>query len=163
MGRMCTASPGSAAHTPRAARCMGRGPGGARQRLLDRRGRSLQPDVRCLEKEPQRQDVPTLVSGPTGHRQLVGPRFRTDKHKEIFSGSGVRRFTGGSRPEGHLPRLIYVGFRPLFSTIRDPQKTPSCASPLCAPLALVTAPRAQKPLRPVRPFRGSRPVHAAWT
>ena len=30
-----------------------------------------------------------------------GPR-KTHKHK----GNGVRRFTGGSRPQGHLPRLI---------------------------------------------------------
>ncbi len=38
-------------------------------------------------------------------RRVTGPR-KTHKHKGIFSGSKVRRFTGGSRLQGHVPRLI---------------------------------------------------------
>jgi hypothetical protein len=49
----------------------------------------------------------------SGHREA-------HKHKGIFPGNGVQRFTGGSRPAGRLPRLISDGFRPAFSTIRDP-------------------------------------------
>jgi hypothetical protein len=38
-------------------------------------------------------------SGPTEH-----------KHKGIFSGSGVRHFTGDSPPQGHLPQLMLDWF-----------------------------------------------------
>ncbi len=38
-----------------------------------------------------------------------GPR-KTHKHKGISSGNGVRHFTGGSRPQGRLPRLMSDGF-----------------------------------------------------
>ena len=62
---------------------------------------------------------------------------KTHKHKLRFSGNVVRRFTGGFRPQGHLPRLISDGFRPVCSTIRDPRKTPLCAIPLCVFLALL--------------------------
>ena len=41
-------------------------------------------------------------------------RCSSHKHKGIFSGNGVRRFTGGSRPPGRLPRLISDRFRPFF-------------------------------------------------
>ncbi len=64
----------------------------------------------------------------SGHR-------KAHKHKGIFSGNGVQRFTGGSRPQGHLPRLISEGFGPVFPTIRDPRNIPLCAIPLCAFLA----------------------------
>ncbi len=46
-------------------------------------------------------------------RRLSGPR-KTHKHRGIFSGNGVRRFTGGCRPQDHLPRLICDGFGPVF-------------------------------------------------
>ncbi len=51
---------------------------------------------------------------------LVGPPAysepsETHKHKELFSGSGVRRFTDGPRPQGHLPRQISDGFGLGFS------------------------------------------------
>ncbi len=41
-------------------------------------------------------------------------------------------FTGGSRPQGHLPRLISDGLGPLFLTIRDPRNIPLCAISSCA-------------------------------
>ncbi len=60
---------------------------------------------------------PCLLTSVRGVEVVVqGPE--THKHKGIFSGNGVRRFTGGSRPQGHLPRLISDGFGPFFATIR---------------------------------------------
>ncbi len=35
--------------------------------------------------------------------------------------TGVKRFSGASRPQGHLPRLGSEGFRHVWSTIRDPR------------------------------------------
>ncbi len=49
---------------------------------------------------------------------------KTHKHKGICSVNGVRRFTGGSMPQGPRPGLIYEGFGPVCSTIRDPRKIP---------------------------------------
>ncbi len=41
-------------------------------------------------------------------------RGETHKHKGIFSGNGVRRFTGGSRPQSPRPRLISDWFGPVL-------------------------------------------------
>ena len=54
-----------------------------------------------LDSGPEVSTVPWISSCPS----LSGPR-KAHKHKGIFSGNGVRRFTGGSRPQGHFPRLI---------------------------------------------------------
>ncbi len=48
-----------------------------------------------------------------------GPR-KTHKQKGIFPGNEVRQFTGGYRPQGHLPRLIPDGSRSACSRIRHP-------------------------------------------
>ncbi len=69
-----------------------------------------------------------LVQSKAQRRQLSGPR-KTHKHKGTFFGNGVRRFTDGFRPQGHLPRLIAGGFGPVCSAIRDPRKNPLCAIP----------------------------------
>ncbi len=49
---------------------------------------------------------------------------KTHNHKGIFSGRGVRRFTGGFRPQGHLPRPISDRVWPISSSIRDPRNIP---------------------------------------
>ncbi len=43
--------------------------------------------------------------------EFSGPR-EAHKHKGIFSGKGVGRFTGGFQRQGPLPRLISDGFEP---------------------------------------------------
>ena len=51
--------------------------------------------------------------------------------KEYFPETGLRRFTGGSRPQGRLARLISGGFGPICSTIRDPRDIYFCDIYLC--------------------------------
>ena len=87
-----------------------------------------------LEQASQNRRRSPGIRAPICWHYFSGHR-KTRKHKGIFSGNGVRRFTGGSRPQGHLPRLISDGFWPVFSTIRDPRNIPLCAIPLCVCLA----------------------------
>ena len=87
---------------------------------------------------------PTRTRTITMGSQESGPR-KTHKRKVIFSGNGVRRFTGGSRPQGHLPRLISHGFGPERKTIRDPREIPLCAIPLCAFLAPINSEQREGP------------------
>ncbi len=77
---------------------------------------------------------------------------RTHKHKGMFSGNGVRRFTGGSRPQGHLPRLISDGCAVFYSTVRDLKYFCMCHSFMCLFGALQEASLRSYPLWQVGHF-----------
>ncbi len=62
-------------------------------------------------------------SPPTGGEDHPSGSRKTRKHKGIFSEIGVWRFTRGSQPQGHLPRLISDGCGPVRSTIWDPEES----------------------------------------
>jgi hypothetical protein len=70
--------------------------------------------------------------------RVLGPRPRTtQKHKGLFPGSGLRRFTGGSRPQGRLPRRISDGFVQVFSDDLGSQENSfMCHSFMCLSGAL---------------------------
>ncbi len=58
---------------------------------------------------------------PTNHYGIPLTR-ETHEHTGIFTESEVLRFTGGSRPQGHLPRLTFEGLGRFRPTIRGPGK-----------------------------------------
>ncbi len=98
------------------------------------RVRKIQPQVRChFGSGSEFLPLCAFELASTNHGSGAGDQGpeKTHKRKVTCSGSGVRRFTGGSRPQGHLPRLISDGIGLVFSTIRDPRNIPLCAIPLC--------------------------------
>ncbi len=66
--------------------------------------------VRPLPKGPRPKNRPPSISGPREHINI----------KECSPEAWFDVFSGGSRPQGHLPRLISDGLGPVVSTIRDP-------------------------------------------
>ena len=54
--------------------------------------------------------VLTKRNGDHFEGHWVNDKRETRKQKLICSGNGVRRLTGGSRPQGVIPRLVYDGF-----------------------------------------------------